>query len=276
MDNRRQFFKKAGTGFLAMSVSLPFLNRNILEMQVKKPVKKDDLFKVGIAGWTFNKLGLEPSLEMMDRVNVRYLSIKNFHLPFNSNANQIAEFHAKLKAKGITGYAVGPIDMDTEAEADVAFDYAKRVGVKLILGNSEILPYVEKKVKEYDFRFAIHNEGGPTLHTIYSQIKDLDTRIGFCHDIGYSMQSGLDPASLTLKYGDRIYDMHIKDVTEISDKGEICVVGRGVFDFASLIRALRKVGYNGKCSIEYELNPTDPLAGIAEEVGYFRGVIDTV
>lgn len=107
-------------------------------------------------------------------------------------------------------------------------------------------------------------------------IKDLDTRIGFCHDIGYSMQSGLDPVELTLKYGDRIYDMHIKDVTEISAKGEICVVGRGAFDFASLIRALRKVKYSGKCNIEYELNPADPLAGIAEEVGYFRGVIDTV
>jgi len=280
MNNRRQFLRKAGTGFLALSVSPSFLTANFKAgMKTEMPAKKEELFKVGIAGYTFRKLGLYPSLEMMARVNVKYLCIKNFHLPFNSTAEQIAEFHDKLKVKGITGYAVGPIAMNTEADADQAFDYAKRVGVKLISGNSKILPYVEKKVKEYDFRFCIHNEG-PSLEMIYSQIKDLDTRIGFCHDIVYSMQaSGIDPATLTLKYGDRIYDMHIKDVTKPSiegKKGQECELGRGVIDFASLIRALRKVKYNGVCSLEFEKDETDPLIGIAESIGYFKGVITTV
>ncbi len=248
-------------------------------MKAEMALKKEDLFKIGIAGYTFRKLGLDPSLEMMARVNVQYLCIKNFHLPFNSTAEQIAEFHDKLKAKGITGYAVGPISMNTEEAADQAFDYAKRVGVKLISGNSKILPYVEKKVKEYDFRFCIHNEVPTTLEMIYSQIKNLDTRIGFCHDIVYSMQaSGIDPATLTLKYGDRIYDMHIKDVTQASNekKGMECELGRGVIDFASLVKALRKIKYNGVCSLEFEKDPADPLPGIAESVGYFKGVIDTV
>jgi inosose dehydratase len=277
-DTRRKFLKKAGTGFLALGFSSSILKNDIFRDQVGKPEKKAELFKIGVAGYTFRKLGIDAALEMMARVNVKYLCIKNFHLPFNSTSEQIAEFHSKLKAKGITGYAVGPISMNTEESADQAFDYAKRVGVTLISGNSKILPYIEKKVKEYDFRFAIHNEG-PTLEMIYSQIKDLDSRIGFCHDIVYSMQaSGIDPATLTLKYGSRIYDVHIKDVTEGTKekKGKECELGRGVIDFASLIKALRKIKYNGVCSLEFEKDADDPLAGIAESIGYFKGVLDTI
>lgn len=66
----------------------------------------------------------------------------------------------------VTGYAVGPIYMKSEEEIDRAFDYAKRVGVKLIVGvpNYELLPYVDKKVKEYDFHYAIHLHG-PDIKT---------------------------------------------------------------------------------------------------------------
>lgn len=272
--------EKAGSGFLALSLSSPLLNNNVFGIQPEKTEKKEELFKIGIAGYSFRKFDLDSTLVMMARVNVKYLCIKNFHLPFTSTDEQIAEFHDKLKAKGIIGYAVGPISMNTEEAADQAFDYAKRVGVKLITGNSKILSYVEKKVKEYDFRFCIHNEVPTTLEMIYSQIKDLDPRIGFCHDIVYSMQaSGIDPATLTLKYGNRIYDMHIKDVTKPSEegkKGQECELGRGEIDFASLIKALRKIRYSGVCSLEFEKDPGDPLPGIAESIGYFKGVMNTV
>lgn len=279
-NTRREFLEKAGTGFLGLSLSPAVLTPDFNKKQETKPGKKEELFKIGIAGFTFRKLGLDATLDIMSKVNVKYLCIKNFHLPFDSNAEQISAFHAKLKAKGVTGYAVGPISMNTEAAADQAFDYARRVGVKLITGNSKILPYVEKKVKEYDFRFCIHNEGSNSLELIYSQIKDLDPRIGFCHDIVYSMQaSGIDPAALTLKYANRIYDMHIKDVTNPTGdekKGTECELGRGVIDFGSLVKALRKIKYDGMCSLEFEKDADDPLAGIAESIGYFKGVIATV
>ena len=188
--------------------------------------KKKDLFDVGIAGYTFLKFNLDPSLEMTETVGVHYLSIKDFHLPFDSTSEQIAAFHEKLKSKGITGYAVGPIYMTSKAEVDRSFDYAKRVGVTLIVGvpEHELLPYVNEKVKEYNFRYAIHNHGikdkrYPSVESIYDKIKDLDSRIGICHDIGYSTEMGFDPATVTLKYGHRIYEMHIKDMTEASPHG---------------------------------------------------------
>jgi inosose dehydratase len=284
-NSRRQFFKRAGTGLLALGVTSKLHSGSLSGMEIKQTAKQEnkDLFKFGIAGWTFVKFKLEPALDMMERVDMHNLCIKNFHLPFDSTAGQITEFHEKLKVKGVTGYAVGPIAMKSEAECDQAFDYCKRVGVTLIVGVPEhaLLPYIDKKVKEYGFHFAIHNHGAedrlyPTLESIYAKVKDLDPRIGMCHDIGYSMLMGIDPAAVTLKYGKRIFDIHVKDVTLASVDGKDCELGRGIIDFPAFIKALRTVKYAGMCSLEYEKGDVDPLPGIAESVGYFKGILDAV
>jgi inosose dehydratase len=133
-NSRRQFFKKAGTGMAVLGVSPSLLTATLSGSAPVSPSVSQDLFRLAVAGWTFNKYKLEPSLEMMARVDVHYLCIKNFHLPLDSTPEQIAEFHEKLKSKGVTGYAVGPIGMKNQAEADQAFQYCKQVGVKLVVG----------------------------------------------------------------------------------------------------------------------------------------------
>jgi inosose dehydratase len=282
-NSRREFIGKAGSGLLALGITTALPSGEVSGMYMESPPKKQDLFKFAVAGWTFNKFKLEPSLDMMARVDMHYLCIKSFHLPLDSTPEQITQFHEKLKAKGVTGYAVGPISMKTEADADLAFEYCKRVGVKLIVGvpEHELLPYINKKVKEYGFNFAIHNHGYgdklyPTVESIYLKVKDLDTRIGMCHDIGYSMLMGLDPSAVTMKYSSRIFDVHIKDVTMASEEGKDCELGRGIIDFPGFVKTLRKTKYNGMCSLEFEKDDPDPLPGIAESVGYFKGVLRAV
>ncbi|MBW8327470.1 MAG: sugar phosphate isomerase/epimerase [Prolixibacteraceae bacterium] len=239
-------------------------------------------FKVGMAGYTFAKFDLDKTLATMQRADVHYLCIKDFHLPFKSTDEEIAAFHAKLKEKGVTGYAVGPIYMKTEAEIDNAFEYAKRVGVKLIVGvpNYELLPYVDKKVKEYGFNYAIHLHGPdikiyPDAQDVWDHVKDLDPRIGMCLDIGHDTRNGKDPVADLKKYHTRVFDIHIKDVTGTTKLGYSLEIGRGVIDFPAFIKMLRKVGYTGVCSLEHEKDMTDPFMGIAESIGYFRGVIAT-
>ena len=173
--------------------------------------------------------------------------------------------------------------MKTEWEADRAFEYCKRVGVKMVVGvpEHELLQYIDKKTKEYGFNFAIHNHGQgdklyPSIESIYLKVKELDPRIGICHDIGYSMLMGIDPAEVTIKYGPRIFDIHIKDVTSATADGKDRELGRGIIDFPSFIKALRTINYKGMCSLEFEKDDNDPLPGIAESVGYFKGVWNTV
>ncbi len=276
MDNRRDFIKKGLLGVVAGSaLTLP------QAVASTRNEKKEDAFKLGIAGYSFVHFDLEKSLEMMKKVDVHYLCIKDFHLPYNSSAEQIADFHAQLKASGVTGYAVGPIYTKSPEEIDKAFEYAKRVGVDMVVGipAHEDLAYLDAKVKEYDIRYAIHNHGPedklyPNATSIIDRIKNLDPRIGLCFDMGHNMRDGHDPIADLKKYADRIFDMHLKNVTAAEAEGKTCELGRGVIDIPDFVKMLRKVKYAGVCSLEYEKDMKEPLAGIAESVGYFRGVTD--
>ena len=249
----------------------------------KPAAETGEKFHVGVAGYSFVKLNdLDKSLSIMQRADVHYLCIKDFHLPFKSTPAEIAAFHAKLKEKGVTGYAVGPIYMKSEVEIDSAFAYAKRVGVKLIVGvpNYELLPYVDKKVKEYDFKYAIHLHGPdiktyPDAEDVWNHVKDLDPRIGMCLDIGHDTRNGKDAVADLKTYHTRVFDIHIKDVTGKTKLGYSIEIGRGVIDFPAFVKMLRTVGYTGVCSLEYERDMAQPEMGIAESLGYFRAVIAT-
>lgn len=262
-------------------LAIPIVNAQ--ERPAPRPgAENGEKFKLGMAGYTFVKFDLDKTLETLKRTDVRYLCIKDFHLPLNSDDAQIAVFHAKLKEAGVTGYAVGPIYMKSEAEIDRAFEYAKRVGVKLIVGvpNYELLPYVDKKVKEYGFNYAIHLHGPdiatyPDAEDVWNHVKDLDPRIGMCLDIGHDTRNGKDPVADLKKYHSRVFDIHIKDVTGASKLGYTVEMGRGIIDLPAFVKMLRKVGYTGVCSLEYEKDMTDPFLGIAESIGYFRGVIES-
>lgn len=244
------------------------------------PPETGESFKVGMAGYTFVRFDLDKTLETMEKSDVHYLCIKDFHLPLDSDEKQIADFHAKLKSKGVTGYAVGPIYMKTEEEVDRAFNYAKRVGVKLIVGVPiyELLPYVDKKVKEFDFNYAIHLHGPdielfPDAEDVWESVKNLDPRIGMCLDIGHDTRNGKDPVADLKKYHTRVFDVHIKDVTGDSKAGYSVEIGRGIIDIPAFVKMLREVNYTGVCSLEHEKNMDNPFMGIAESIGYFRGVI---
>ncbi|MCF0051908.1 sugar phosphate isomerase/epimerase [Dyadobacter sp. LJ53] len=278
MNTRRDFVKKGITGLVTGGVvsQSAFAGDFMFE-------EKADKFKLAMAGFSFVNFKLDESLEMMKKTDVHYLCIKDFHLPYKSTAEEIAAFHEKLKQAGVTGYAVGPIYTKTPQDIDNAFDYAKRVGVKLIVGipNHEDLKYVSDKVKETGIRYAIHNHGPedklyPNATSIHNLIKNLDPGLGICFDMGHNRRDNQDSVADLGKYSKRIFDIHLKNVTAATKDGKTCELGRGIIDIPAFVKMLRKVKYDGCCSLEYEKDMKDPLAGIAESVGYFRGVCDAV
>ena len=255
-------------------------------------------FKLGVAGYTYNKFSIDETLAFLERLDVHYLCIKNFHLPFDSTPAQIAEFKKKCADHGVTGYGVGPIYMASNEEAKKAFDYAAAIGVKTVVA----VPTEEKVVngkkvrfhsrarcesleglcKEYDMRIAIHNHGPdiphcfPTGESAFNMVKDLDARMGLCLDIGHDFRAGQNPAESIRKYGSRIYDMHIKNVKFDAKKNIAVPMPRGDMDMWEIVKALVEVNYTGCCSLEYERDFKDNLAGVAESLGYFKGLIKAV
>ena len=272
---RRSFIKTAGTGVIASGLPAFAFGSTAVNS-----IDPSDSFRLAIAGYTFAKIDLDQSLVMMKRVEVSLLGVKDFHLPLNSTKEVIDQTLVKMKSFGVEPYGVGPIYMKTEASVDQAFTYAKMVGVNLMVGVPDVilLPYVEKKVKEYNIRVAIHNHG-PDLQLysspddVWKEIKNLDTRIGFCLDIAHTVRLGLDPIEAFIKYKARIFDMHIWDIDKPEKAGWCVEAGRGIIDFPKFFKTLRKEKYTGTCSLEYGKDMDDPLPGIAESMGYFRGVL---
>lgn len=284
MTSRRKFLKNCALTVSTVAVSSKLFANEMVTSQAKKEIykKAGSNLKLGIAGYSFVNFNLEQSLAMMRRMDIHYLCIKDFHLPFKSTDAEIAEFHATLEKSGVKGYAVGPIYMRKREEVDQAFEYAKRVGVDLIIGipDPEDLAYLADKCKEYNIRYGIHNHGPedkvyPNATVIYNYVKNLDPRLGMCFDMGHNMRDQQDPIKDLIRYKDRIFDLHLKDVTEAADKGTTCELGRGVINIPEFVKALTKIKYTGVCSLEFEKDMKDPLAGLAEAGGYFKGVCNS-
>jgi sugar phosphate isomerase/epimerase len=237
---------------------------------------------LGIAGYTFLHVPMDQGIAMMKRLAIDAVSIKDFYLPLDSGADKIAQVAGAFSAAGIRIYGAGVIYMKSEADVDRAFEYARMLGVDLIIGapNPELLGYVEGKVKKYRIRVAIHNHGPedklyPSPVDVYEHIRGLDDRMGLCLDIGHAARAGADIVKVVNDYAPRIFDLHIKDLAVISRQAKPIELGRGVLDIPGLVRSLKHVRYTGFCSIEHEMDMNDPMPGIAESAGYFRGVLKT-
>ena len=236
---------------------------------------------IGLASYTLRKYSVSQLIDICKRLNIKEVALKNFHLPLDASDSEIQATISKFKDAGLNIYGGGVIYMKNEAEVKNAFRYAKAAGMKMIIGvpNHDLLPLVEKYVKENDIKLAIHNHGPgdevyPTPATVYDKIVNLDKRIGLCIDIGHVVRLGMNPIEAIKKYGHRMYDMHLKDVDGIVAKSESIQIGRGVIDMPKLMKALKDSNYQGVMSIEYEKDADNAEGGLAESVGYVRGILD--
>ena len=279
MADRRDFIKISGLGVAALAA--PAL---IHAAGTKLPAgKKACRFSLGIASYSFRKFPVEQAIDMTRRLGIDRISFKDFHLPLKATKDEIAKTVALCAEKGVKLYAGGVIYMKSEADVDNAFEYAKAAGMKIIVGvpDHEFLDYAEKKVKEYNILLAIHNHGPgdklyPSAESAYRLIKGRDKRMGLCIDIGHTKRIGRNPEQDVIDFYDRVFDIHIKDVTEASEKGTTCEVGRGVIDIPKFLKTIIKLGYSGTVALEFEKDENDPLAGMAESIGYIKGVLATL
>jgi len=280
-QSRRQFLWTVST---ATAASLAGVKGCLGQVQNPRAMTAvESRLKLGLASYTLRKFGLDETLAMTARLGLKYICFKSFHLPLDSTPAQIQDVVAKVKQAGLILYGGGVISMKKEADVHQAFDYAKAAGMKIIIGapDPELLLLINKKVQEYDIKVAIHNHGPtdklyPIPASAYEKIKDLDRRIGLCNDIGHTMRAGVDPSVSVEKFADRLLDVHIKDVSETTAKGQTVEIGRGVIDIPRFIRTLLKINYKGVVSFEYEKDADDPFVGLAESVGYVRGVLAAV
>lgn len=238
-------------------------------------------FKAGVASYTFRKLSVDDTIKAMQRLDLKYISIKDFHLSLNSSTDERKATIAKFKAAGITPLSCGNITMQNdESNIRRAFEYARDCGIPTIVCSPDpaSMPILDRMVKEFDIKLAIHNHGPedkrfPAPDDVWNAVRQYDKRIGFCIDIGHTARAGTDPAKSILKYKDRLYDLHFKDIDTTEANGTTIPAGRGVLDLTAVVRALLKIRFAYLFSIEYEGWADDPVPAVAETMGYAKGLL---
>ncbi|MBT1688959.1 sugar phosphate isomerase/epimerase family protein [Dawidia soli] len=240
----------------------------------------DVTLKLGLASYTLRKFNLDDVIRISKRLGLTGVALKDMHMPLKSPIEDVRQMAEKVNASGLRLYGAGVIYMNTEQEVDTTFRYAAAAQLEMIIGvpKHSLLPMVNEKVKTHNIKVAIHNHGpGDEMYSspadVYARIKDLDKRIGFCIDIGHVVRIGQDPVAFIEKYKDRLYDLHMKDVDKRAADGGAIEIGRGVIPIPAVIQALKKINYQGTVAFEYEKDGDDPVAGLAESIGYVKGIM---
>jgi inosose dehydratase len=279
--DRRRFLK---TGLLGSTLAVLTARDSIVAAVTKPSRPAYDGLKLGMASYTFRKFTLDQAIAMTRQAGLGYISLKDFHLPYKSTAAERQEAHAKIVAAGLVPISEGVIYMtNNQDEIRNFFEYAKETGVPTIVCSPDVdaLDSVEKMAKEYAIRIAIHNHGPgdkkyPSPLDVLRLVKDRDERMGICIDVGHTVRLGEDPVEVINQCARRLYDFHIKDVTEAAPKGKACEVGLGVIDIVGVLKTLVDLRYAYHVGLEHEASENDPMPGVIESVAYMRGVLAAI
>lgn len=240
--------------------------------------------KVGVATYTLRELPIEEAIQGVKRVGLKYVSIKNVknHIDLSHSSEERKRRAQMFRDAGLIPLSVGNVSMRTgEADIRKAFEFARDIGVQTIVcaPSHDAIPILDKMVKEFDIKLAIHNHGPedkgffPSPIDVMRAVEKFDKRIGLCIDVGHTARAGVDPAESILKYQERLYDLHIKDISALGDKNTPIEGGRGILDSKSILAALLKIKYQGLVGFEYEKDGKDPIPGLAESIGYTKGLL---
>jgi len=281
--SRRSFLQSSAL-VTASCVGSALVNAAPAQAQALPAAGKPSPIKLGLASYTFRNFTRAQLIGFMKQLNVCDLNCKDVkdHLPMDPALETQAL--ADYAAAGIKLHAAGAIYFPKDDEADIRskFEYCKRASIGVIVAGDptpESLKWIERFVKEYDIRIAIHNHGPedkffPSPFDVLKVVKDMDPRIGLCIDVGHAARANANLVEAIHATGSRLYDMHVKDLANLKEKTSQVPVGEGLLPFREMFQALIDIGYQGFVDLEYEIHPDDPMPGVIESLAFMRGVLD--
>jgi sugar phosphate isomerase/epimerase len=279
--------------WLALSLALSLLGTRSARAEIPIPEEyKASGFFVGCQAYTWNHFTVYEAIEKTAAVGGKVIEFypgqrlsqeePNIQWDHNASAETIAKVKEQLAKYHIqaVNYGVVGIPRD-EAGARKVFDFAKALGLRAITTEStDAIATIEKLVKEYDIMVGFHdhpkqpNNPGYRMwdpQYILSVVKDRDRRIGSCADVGHWVRSGIKPVDALRVLQGRIISSHLKDLNEFSPRGHDVPAGTGVSDIPGILEELRRQGFTGNISIEYEYHMENSMPEVAQSIGFVRG-----
>ncbi|MFK7845948.1 MAG: sugar phosphate isomerase/epimerase family protein [Rhodothermales bacterium] len=285
-SSRRQFLKSGAAGAAALGLTPLGLtplgsSQELLRGTQQVPASVAQI-KLGVASYSLRKFNRKETIKMTNELGVDYINIKSFHLRHEDSPKQLKAGRKEIEDAGLQIVGGGTITMreDTDEAIRPNFEYAKMCGMPLmvIAPTPEVMPRIEKFVKEYDIKVAVHNHGPedkyfPAPSDVLAVIDGMDARVGCCVDVGHTVRTGVDIVEAIAEAGDRVLDMHMKDLSDLMVKESQVAVGEGNMPVARIFKQLLYMDYQGYVNLEYEIFADNPLPGMKQSFAYMRGVM---
>lgn len=242
----------------------------------------DDL-KLAVATYSLRKFSRSAAIDICRQLGVKYVNVKSFHMPYYLSADDLKAARKEFEKAGLEIVAGGNISLksDDSSELEHYFKYAVAAGMPIMVcaPTHSNLGAIEKLAIKYDRKMAIHNHGPedkfyPAPSDVIKRVKDMDPRMGLCVDVGHTVRTGADILEEIDVGWDRVYDFHIKDLTDFTSKESRVDVGDGKMPVAAIFKMLKERKYEGVVGLEYEVVADHPQLGMAKSFSYMRGVLD--
>lgn len=244
-------------------------------------------FGIAVQCWSFREFTLFEAMEMAALAGAGGIEFYpgqkiggghgNAELGMGMDGVVVDAVLEKLAECGLKAWNFGicPVPAD-EMKARRVFAFAKRLGLYGITTESlDSIEILERLAIEFDVRVCFHNHPRPTKlwnpDTIFKAVDGRHENLGFCADLGHWASSGLDSLEVVKKIAPRIHSFHMKDREKALEWSHDRPFGTGIIDISSILDEVRKNGFAGHVSIEYEHNWKTNLAEIAQCVGFLRG-----
>ena len=243
---------------------------------------QEDALPLGVATYSLREFSRADAIKIIQSLGIKYVNVKSMHMPYESTPAELAAARAEFEAAGLKIIAGGNIDLKGDDDSvKKMLTYAKNAGIPVVVcaPRRDNLGVIEKYAKEFGLKIAIHNHGTedklyPNGASVIELVKNMDPCMGLCYDVGHASRTGVDVVKEIEMAGARLHDMHVKDLTDLSDRSSQVSVGKGKLPFPQIFKALKKMKYPGVVNLEYEINAKSPQLGMAESFAYMRGVLD--
>jgi sugar phosphate isomerase/epimerase len=223
-------------------------------------------WKLSVQVYTLREMSLFEAIDVAQSLGVRYIEMYPEHRfskekpDVRSNHNmtpeQIAELKQKLGAANIKPVAYGVVGLpNNEAGSRKVFEFAKTMGIEVIVSEPEPAAFdlIDKLSQEYGIRVALHNHPRPSRYfdpdTVLKACEGRSKSIGACADTGHWYRSGFTPVDCIKKLEGRIVSFHFKDLS--AERRDV-PWGTGVCDAKGMLAEVKRQGFKGIFSIEYE------------------------
>lgn len=234
--------------------------------------------RMGLQSYSLRHFSFDEALKKINELGLGYVELYPNHLDHNKvSKSELADAKKRMADLGIQADAYGVVPFSTdEAAARKIFDFGKALGLRSISADpaEDSFDLLDTLVAEYEIPVAIHNHGPHHKwgkpEVILEAVKDHHKLIGLCADTGHFLRADVDPVRAVKLLSGRVYGLHVKDF--VSEHEEV-VAGDGKLDLKALFAETSKQNFNGACSIEYELNPEDPMAGIRKGLSNVRAAV---